>query len=354
TGRRWPTGSSRTRPHARCTTPGAGNGPRTTSASTRRCSCPRFEARSFRRTRGPARRWRPSGRNSPRTATSTGSGTTPAGWRRPRAPSSCAVSSWRSPAGSRASASAPCAGSSATVPPAGHRGCTPRSSTSSNGSCVATSRRRSCTPCCSSARCGSRRGRRTRTAAQSGPSRWRRRSMTDRRIAVVTGGTAGIGRATVRAFARKGYDVAVLARGPDGLQATVAEIEKAGGRGLAVQTDVADAEATETAAAQVTEQLGPIDVWVNNAFVGAFAYFQDLTPEEFRRITEVTYLGQVNGTRAALKRMRERDRGSIVNVSSALAYQGIPLQSAYCGAKHAIVGFTESVRIELKHQHSPV
>jgi NAD(P)-dependent dehydrogenase (short-subunit alcohol dehydrogenase family) len=178
--------------------------------------------------------------------------------------------------------------------------------------------------------------------------------MTDRRIAVVTGGTAGIGRATVRAFARKGYDVAVLARGPDGLQATVAEIEKAGGRGLAVQTDVADAEATEAAAAQATEQLGPIDVWVNNAFVGAFAYFQDLTAEEFRRITEVTYLGQVNGTRAALKRMRERDRGSIVNVSSALAYQGIPLQSAYCGAKHAIVGFTESVRIELKHQHSRV
>src|SRR4051812_24487400 len=174
------------------------------------------------------------------------------------------------------------------------------------------------------------------------------------RIAVVTGGTAGIGRATVRELARHGYDVAVLARGEDGLRATVGEVEAAGRRGLAVPTDVADADAVEAAAARVVDELGPIDVWVNNAFAGSIAFFEDLTPDEYRRITEVTYLGQVNGTRAALRRMRERNRGVIINVSSALAYQGIPLQSAYCGAKHAIVGFTQSLRIELMHRGSHV
>jgi NAD(P)-dependent dehydrogenase (short-subunit alcohol dehydrogenase family) len=170
------------------------------------------------------------------------------------------------------------------------------------------------------------------------------------RVAVVTGGTAGVGRAVVRELVARGYDVAVLARGRDGLNATLAEIEDAGRRGVALPVDVADAAAVRDAAGQVEEDLGPIDVWVNNAFVGTFAYFEDVTPEEFGRVTQVTYLGQVNGTRAALERMKRRDRGSIVNVSSALAYQGIPLQSAYCGAKHGIVGFTQSLRIELRHR----
>ena len=174
------------------------------------------------------------------------------------------------------------------------------------------------------------------------------------RVAVVTGGTAGVGRATVRELAGRGYDVAVLARGSDGLQATVAEIEGAGRKGLGLEVDVADPAAVSTAAATVEERLGPVDVWVNNAFVGTFAYFDQVTPEEFRRVTDVTYLGQVNGTRAALHLMAPRDRGSIVNVSSALAYQGIPLQSAYCGAKHATVGFTQSLRIEMMHRGSNV
>lgn len=174
------------------------------------------------------------------------------------------------------------------------------------------------------------------------------------KVAVVTGGTAGVGRATVRELARRGFDVAVLARGEDGLRATADEVRAAGRRALAVPTDVADHAQVEAAADRVEAELGPIAVWVNNAFTGSIAFFADLTPAEFERITDVTYLGQVNGTRAALARMRPRDRGNIVQVSSALAHQGIPLQSAYCGAKHAIVGFSQSVRIELRNQGSAV
>jgi short-subunit dehydrogenase len=166
-------------------------------------------------------------------------------------------------------------------------------------------------------------------------------------IAVVTGGTAGIGRATVREFARNGYDVAILARGQDGLDATKKEVEEHGQRALAIPTDVADWKAVEAAADRIEQELGPIDVWVNNAFAGIFSWFTDVTPEEYERVTQVTYLGQVNGTRAALKRMLARNSGKIVLVGSALAYRGIPLQSAYCGAKHAIQGFIDSLRCEL-------
>jgi NAD(P)-dependent dehydrogenase (short-subunit alcohol dehydrogenase family) len=171
---------------------------------------------------------------------------------------------------------------------------------------------------------------------------------------VVTGGSAGIGRATVREFARHGCNVAILARGQDGLDAAGGDVEELGGRALAISTDVADWKAVEAAADQVERELGPIDIWVNNAFAGIFSRFVDVTPEEYERVTQVTYLGQVNGTRAALKRMLPRDRGKIVLVGSALAYRGIPLQSAYCGAKHAIQGFLDSLRCELLHDKSNV
>lgn len=171
---------------------------------------------------------------------------------------------------------------------------------------------------------------------------------TDRKpVAVVTGGTAGIGRATVRAFAAAGYDVAVLARGQAGLDATIADVEQAGRRGLGIPTDVAELAQVESAADRVEAELGPIQVWVNCAFAGSLAFFWDTTPQEYERMTAVTYYGQVHGTRAALRVMRPRDNGAIVNVSSAMAYRAIPLQSAYCGAKHAIKGFTESVLTEL-------
>ena len=174
------------------------------------------------------------------------------------------------------------------------------------------------------------------------------------KVAVVTGGTAGVGRATVREFAGANYDVAVLARGRAGLDAAVKEVEEAGGRGLAVPVDVADHDAVERAAEQVERELGAIDVWVNVAFSGSLAFFWDTSMEEFRRMTEVTYFGQVYGTDVALRRMRPRDRGVIVNVGSAMAYRSIPLQSAYCGAKHAVKGFTESVMTELAHEKSHV
>jgi NAD(P)-dependent dehydrogenase (short-subunit alcohol dehydrogenase family) len=171
---------------------------------------------------------------------------------------------------------------------------------------------------------------------------------------VVTGGTAGIGRATVREFARKGYDIAILARGRDGLEATRSDVEELGRKALAISTDVADWKAVEAAADQIERELGAIDVWINNAFAGIFSRFMDVTPDEYERVTQVTYLGQVNGTRAALKRMLPRNRGKIVLVGSALAYRGIPLQSAYCGAKHAIQGFIDSLRSELLHDKSGV
>jgi NAD(P)-dependent dehydrogenase (short-subunit alcohol dehydrogenase family) len=178
--------------------------------------------------------------------------------------------------------------------------------------------------------------------------------MATRKVAVVTGGSAGIGRAIVREFAEHGYDVAVLARGRAGLDGAAKDVENAGGRALGIVTDVAELSSVEAAAAQVERELGPIDVWVNNAFVGALRFFWDTDPDAYRRITEVTYFGQVHGTRVALERMRPRDRGVIVQVGSALAFRGIPLQAAYCGAKHAVKGFTESVITELLHEGSAV
>jgi len=175
-----------------------------------------------------------------------------------------------------------------------------------------------------------------------------------RRIAVVSGGSAGVGRAIVRELGRHGYDVAVLARGRAGVEGAVREVEAAGGRGLALIADAARLDDVRHACAQAEKELGPIDVWVNVAFVGALRFFWDTDDDLYRRITEVTYLGQVNGTRAALEVMRPRDRGVIVQVGSALAFRGIPLQSAYCGAKHAVKGFTESVITELRYEHSHV
>jgi NAD(P)-dependent dehydrogenase (short-subunit alcohol dehydrogenase family) len=177
---------------------------------------------------------------------------------------------------------------------------------------------------------------------------------TPRPVVVVSGGSAGVGRATVREFAARGYDVAVLARGQAGVDAAVKDVEAAGGRALGITADVANLAEVEAAAEKVESDLGPIAVWVNVAFVGALSFFWDTSEETYRRITDVTYHGQVNGTRVALSLMRARDRGVIVQVGSALGYRGIPLQSAYCGAKHAVKGFTESVVTELLHEHSSV
>ncbi|MET9828070.1 SDR family oxidoreductase [Streptomyces sp. NPDC006385] len=174
------------------------------------------------------------------------------------------------------------------------------------------------------------------------------------RAVVVTGASGGVGRATARAFAARGDRVALLARGREGLAGAADEVQRAGGEALVVSVDMADAKAVDNAAQQVVEAFGHIDVWVNNAFAGIYAPFTEVTPEEFRRVTEVTYLGYVFGTRAALRHMLPRDRGTIVQVGSALAYRGIPLQSAYCGAKHAIQGFNESLRCELLRDGSRV
>ncbi len=171
---------------------------------------------------------------------------------------------------------------------------------------------------------------------------------------VVTGASAGIGRATAVMFARRGANVALLARGRAGLDGAVREVEAAGGTALAVPTDVADHAQVEAAATLVEERFGAIDVWVNVAFTSVFAPFTEITPEEFARVTQVTYLGYVHGTQVALSRMLARDRGTIVQVGSALGYRSIPLQSAYCGAKHAVNGFTSSVRTELLHARSNV
>ena len=173
-------------------------------------------------------------------------------------------------------------------------------------------------------------------------------------VVVVTGASAGIGRAAARAFATRGAHVGLIARGQAGLEGARRDAEAAGGRALAILADVADAAAVEAAAARVEEDLGPIDVWVNNAMVSVFSPVKEMTAEEFRRVTEVTYLGYVYGTMAALERMLPRNQGTIVQVGSALAYRGIPLQAAYCGAKHAIQGFTESLRCELFHDGSQV
>jgi NAD(P)-dependent dehydrogenase (short-subunit alcohol dehydrogenase family) len=171
---------------------------------------------------------------------------------------------------------------------------------------------------------------------------------------VITGASAGVGRTTAIEFARKGARIGLLARGTDGLEAARRDVEEAGGQALIVQADVADAEQVESAAARVEEVFGPIDVWVNNAMVTVFSPFMKLEPAEYKRVTETTYLGYVYGTMSALRRMLPRDEGTIVQVGSALSYRGIPLQSAYCGAKHAIKGFTESLLSELKHDESSV
>ncbi|GAB2969016.1 SDR family oxidoreductase [Nocardioides montaniterrae] len=174
------------------------------------------------------------------------------------------------------------------------------------------------------------------------------------RVVVVTGASAGVGRATAIAFGRHGDSVVLVARGDKGLLGAAEEVRRAGGQALVVPTDVADPEQVQEAARQAEETFGPIDVWVNNAFSSVFAPFTDISMEEFHRTTDVSYHGFVHGTRAALDRMLPRDRGVIVQVGSALAYRGIPLQSAYCGAKHAIQGFHESLRCELLHDRSGV
>jgi short-subunit dehydrogenase len=173
-------------------------------------------------------------------------------------------------------------------------------------------------------------------------------------VVVITGASAGVGRAAAVAFAKRGAKIGLLARGQDRLQAAQAEVEEHGGEGMIVSADVADADAVERAAEQVERRFGPIDVWINNAMTTVFSPFSEITPAEYKRATEVTYLGTVYGTMAALRRMLPRDRGCIVQVGSALAYRSIPLQSPYCGAKHAILGFTASLRTELLHDHSHV
>ena len=173
-------------------------------------------------------------------------------------------------------------------------------------------------------------------------------------VAVVTGGSAGVGRAVVRELAARGYDVAVLARGRAGVDAAAREVSEAGRRAVGLTVDVSDHAAVAAAASTVEEDLGPIDVWVNNAMTTVFGRASDVSPEEYERATHVTYLGQVWGTMAALDRMRPRNRGTIVSVGSALAFRGIPLQSAYCGAKFGVRGFHDSVRTELIDEGSAI
>ncbi|HEX8857197.1 MAG TPA: SDR family oxidoreductase [Thermoleophilaceae bacterium] len=175
-----------------------------------------------------------------------------------------------------------------------------------------------------------------------------------RQVVVVTGATSGVGRAIARRFARGGAHIGLIARDREGLDAASEEVHEAGSKALPLPSDVADHHAVDAAADAVEDALGPIDVWVNCAMTTVFAFFEDIEPEEYRRATEVTYLGSVWGTRAALKRMMPRDSGTIVQVGSALAYRGIPLQSAYCGSKHAMKGMFESVRTELMHKGSNV
>jgi NAD(P)-dependent dehydrogenase (short-subunit alcohol dehydrogenase family) len=179
-------------------------------------------------------------------------------------------------------------------------------------------------------------------------------SHTHPRVVVVTGASAGVGRAAVKEFAREGAKIGLIARGREALEETKAEVEALGGEALVLPLDVSDAGAVEEAAAQVEKNFGPIDVWVNDAMVSVFSPIKEMSPEEFKRVTEVTYLGYVYGSMAALKRMLPRDSGVIVQVSSALGFRSIPLQAAYCAAKHAIVGFSESLRTELLHDRSKV
>ena len=173
-------------------------------------------------------------------------------------------------------------------------------------------------------------------------------------VVVITGAGAGLGRAIVQSFAKRGAHICLVSRGQDRLEDAKCEVESVGGKAIIVAGDVADPETTEHAAQEAEKTFGPIDVWVNDAMTTVFSPFHEMDAEDFKRVTEVTYLGFVYGTMAALKRMRPRNHGTIVQVGSALAYRSIPLQSAYCGAKHAIVGFTDSIRSELMHDHSRV
>lgn len=175
-----------------------------------------------------------------------------------------------------------------------------------------------------------------------------------REVVVITGASAGLGRAIAREFAKRGARIGLLARGEDGLKGAVEDVERLGGKAISVPTDVADYAQVEAAAQAVEAAFGPIDIWVNNAMTAVFSPVSETPAEEFRRVTEVTYLGYVHGTLAALKRMRARDRGAIVQVGSALAYRAIPLQATYCAAKFAIRGFTNSLRTELMHEGSKV
>ena len=180
------------------------------------------------------------------------------------------------------------------------------------------------------------------------------RKQNSHRVVVVTGASAGVGRATIRAFASEGAHVGLIARDTEGLHVAAGEANELGGKGLAVPADVADADQVEAAAARIEYELGPIDVWVNNAMTTVFAPVAETTPAEFKRATEVTYLGTVYGTLSALRRMLPRNAGRIIQVGSALAYRSIPLQAAYCGAKHAIAGFTDSLRTELIHDRKNI
>ncbi len=173
-------------------------------------------------------------------------------------------------------------------------------------------------------------------------------------VIAITGASAGVGRAVARRLARSGHKLGLIARNEERLQRTAQEVRERGGQALVLPLDVADAEAVDQAAERIERELGPIDIWINVAMVTVIAPVSETTAEEYRRVTEVTYLGYVHGTLAALKRMKPRDRGTIVQVGSALAYRSIPLQSAYCAAKHAIVGFTDSLRSELIHDHSRI
>jgi short-subunit dehydrogenase len=192
------------------------------------------------------------------------------------------------------------------------------------------------------------------TAREKHPSLEEKSGPAGPEVVVITGASAGVGRATAQEFARRGARIGLLARDQERLEKTKQEVEHLGGEALVLSADVADADQVERAAAQVEKSFGPIDIWVNNAMTSVFAPFKEVSPEEFKRVTEVTYLGVVYGTMAALKRMLPRNQGTIVQVGSALAERSIPLQAAYCGAKHGIRGFTDSIRSELLHDGSEV
>jgi len=174
------------------------------------------------------------------------------------------------------------------------------------------------------------------------------------RVVVVTGASAGLGRAIAHGFAKRGAKLALLARNPEALNAAVDECKALGGEAIAVPTDVSDSQTVEAAADRAEHELGPIDVWVNNAMVSVFSPVNEMEASDYKRVTDVLYLGFVHGTLSALKRMQARDRGTIIQIGSALAYRSIPLQSAYCACKHAIAGFTDSLRCELYHDKSNI